>query len=50
VLNRFFDVLPNKSLDASGGSAFRNLIHPAMLDWIAPPRRLKRYVLHALKV
>jgi hypothetical protein len=24
--------LPNKSLDASGGSVFRNLIRPAMLD------------------
>jgi len=23
---------PNKSLDASGGSVFRNLIRPAMLD------------------
>jgi len=23
---------PNKSLDASGGSVFRNLIHPAMLE------------------
>jgi hypothetical protein len=26
--------MPNKSLDASGGSVFRNLIRPAMLDSI----------------
>jgi len=25
---------PNKSLDASGGGVFRNLICPAMLEWI----------------
>jgi hypothetical protein len=26
--------MPNKSLHASGGSVFRNLIDPAMLEWI----------------
>jgi len=31
-------------MDASGGSVFLNLIRPVMLNEIAPPRQLNRYV------
>ena len=34
---------PNKSLDASGGSVFLNLLGAAMLIEFAPPRQLRRY-------
>jgi hypothetical protein len=34
----------NKSLDASGGSASRNLLSAAEVASCAPPRQLKRWV------
>jgi hypothetical protein len=34
---------PNKSLDASGGRVFLNLIHPACLIEFARPRQLKPF-------
>ena len=37
---------PNKSLDTSGGSVFRNLIHPAKVREFAPPRQLNRSTAH----
>jgi hypothetical protein len=40
--------MPNKSLDASGGGVFRNLIGPARLNEIAPPRQLCRYAANHL--
>jgi len=35
----------NKSLDASGGSVFRIMTGPAMLNEFAPPRQLNRWAL-----